>query len=87
YLYRGGGAPVNGTRMITQGDLDVMTKKIGRVAIATDANHERPGHTNHAGELNITVYGDGSVARKDLPGPGLSGAGAAEKVIRFVDGG
>lgn len=84
YLYRGGGAPVSGTRMITQGDLDVMTKKIGRVAIATDANHERPGHTNHTGKLNITAYGDGSVARKDLPGSGLS---TREKMIRFVDGG
>jgi len=85
YLYRGGGAPANGTRMITQGDLDVMTKKIGRVAIATDANHQRSqGRANHTGKMNITVYGDGSVARKDLPGSGLS---TGEKVIQFVDGG
>ena len=88
YLYRGAGAPYqrdgNELRLFTHDSLDAITQRVGRIAIATDANHEvHKDHHNHAGVLNITFYSDNSIAREDLPKGGFSDP---NKLFYFLDG-
>ena len=84
YLYRGAGAaytrdgdphlgsvsPNNPNLMplYTMDDMKPVTEKVGRIVLATDANHRRDDKDwhNHKGKTNVCLYTDSSVARKEL---------------------
>jgi prepilin-type N-terminal cleavage/methylation domain-containing protein len=94
YVYRGGGAPygadgkpssaTDALRMFTADDRDTMMQRVGNFVVATDANQERAQHhDNHDGKMNLSLFADASVNRKDLPGSGLNDA---TEMMYFLDG-